>query len=54
MHFEVEQFNKKVITEPFNRAVLNKLVDYIDPAGKEKKNLSLQLLINTQILLFAY
>ncbi|MGF7490307.1 type I restriction-modification system endonuclease [Bacillus velezensis] len=36
VHFEVEQFNKKVITEPFNRAVLNKLVDYIDPAGKEK------------------
>lgn len=36
VHFEVEQFNKKVITEPFNRAVLNKLVEYIDPAGKEK------------------
>ncbi|MGG1417538.1 type I restriction-modification system endonuclease [Bacillus subtilis] len=36
VRFEVEQFNKKVITEPFNRAVLNKLADYIDPAGKEK------------------
>lgn len=36
VHFEVEQFNKKVITEPFNRAVLNKLVEYIDPTGKEK------------------
>jgi len=36
LHFEVEQFNKKVITESFNRAVLNKLADYIDPSGKEK------------------
>ncbi|MEW4327806.1 type I restriction-modification system endonuclease [Rossellomorea marisflavi] len=34
--FEIEQFNKKVITEPFNRAVLNKLTDYIDPTSKEK------------------
>jgi type I restriction enzyme, R subunit len=36
VHFEVEQFNKRVITESFNRAVLNKLTDYIDPNGKEK------------------
>ncbi|WP_214697237.1 type I restriction-modification system endonuclease [Exiguobacterium sp. s160] len=36
LHFEVEQFNKRVITEPFNRAILNKLVEYIDPMGKEK------------------
>ncbi|WP_100331095.1 type I restriction-modification system endonuclease [Bacillus xiapuensis] len=36
LHFEVEQFNKRVITESFNRAVLNKLAEYIDPAGKEK------------------
>lgn len=36
IRFEVEQFNKKVITEPFNRAVLNKLTDYIDPTSKEK------------------
>lgn len=36
VHFEVEQFNKRVITEPFNKAILNKLVEYIDPAGKEK------------------
>lgn len=34
--FDVEQFNKRVITEPFNRAVLNKLTDYIDPTSKEK------------------
>ncbi|WP_139891385.1 type I restriction-modification system endonuclease [Bacillus sp. D386] len=36
IHFEVEQFNKRVITESFNRVVLNKLVDYIDPSSKEK------------------
>ncbi|MDD9267854.1 type I restriction-modification system endonuclease [Paenibacillus sp. GCM10023248] len=36
VHFEVEQFNRRVITEPFNRAVLNKLTEYIDPTGKEK------------------
>lgn len=36
IHFEVEQFNKRVITEPFNKAVLNRLVDYIDPSSKEK------------------
>ncbi|PGY11125.1 type I restriction-modification system endonuclease [Bacillus sp. AFS031507] len=36
VHFEVEQFNKRVITEPFNRAILNKLAEYIDPTGKEK------------------
>ncbi|MCT8137889.1 type I restriction-modification system endonuclease [Anaerobacillus sp. CMMVII] len=34
--FDVEQFNKRVITEPYNRAVLSKLTDYIDPSGKEK------------------
>ncbi|WP_085508983.1 type I restriction-modification system endonuclease [Thalassobacillus devorans] len=36
VHFEVEQFNKKVITEPYNRAVLSKLTDYIDPTSNEK------------------
>ncbi|MBF0706028.1 type I restriction-modification system endonuclease [Alkalihalobacillus hwajinpoensis] len=36
LHFEVAQFNKKVITEPFNRAILNKLTDYIDPTSNEK------------------
>ncbi|MGD6803939.1 type I restriction-modification system endonuclease [Rossellomorea aquimaris] len=34
--FEVEQFNKRVITEKFNKAVLDKLTDYIDPSSKEK------------------
>ncbi|WP_027956344.1 type I restriction-modification system endonuclease [Halobacillus kuroshimensis] len=36
LHFDVAQFNRKVITEPFNRAVLNKLTDYIDPTSNEK------------------
>lgn len=36
VHFDVEQFNKRVITEPFNRAVLTKLTEFIDPMSKEK------------------
>ncbi|MEH7294571.1 type I restriction-modification system endonuclease, partial [Priestia megaterium] len=36
LKFEVEHFNKKVITEGFNRAVLTKLTDYIDPESDEK------------------
>lgn len=36
VHFDVEQFNKRVITESFNRVILNKLTDYIDPTSKEK------------------
>ena len=38
VQFEVEQFNRKVISEPFNRAVLNKLTDYVDPTSKENVN----------------
>ncbi len=36
LQFDVEQFNKKVITENFNRVILEKLSEYIDPneAGK--------------------
>lgn len=33
---EIEQFNKIVITEPFNRAVIKELVQHIDPEGDEK------------------
>ncbi|WP_417625324.1 type I restriction-modification system endonuclease [Paenactinomyces guangxiensis] len=36
LSFDVEQFNKKVITESFNRVILERLTDYIDPHGKEK------------------
>lgn len=31
LEFEVDQFNKKVITENFNRAILDGLTSYIDP-----------------------
>ncbi len=36
VHFEIEQFNRRVITESFNRAILTELVQYIDPSSKEK------------------
>lgn len=36
LKFEVEHFNKRVITEGFNRAILNKLTEYIDPESREK------------------
>ncbi|HBG70464.1 MAG: type I restriction-modification system endonuclease [Bacteroidetes bacterium GWF2_43_63] len=34
--FDVEEFNKKVITEPFNKAILGELVNHIDPASQQK------------------
>lgn len=36
LNFEVEAFNKKVITENFNRVVCSALVDNINPEGPEK------------------
>lgn len=36
LDFEIEQFNKKVINENFNRVILETLVDYIDPNSLEK------------------
>ncbi|WP_111709135.1 type I restriction-modification system endonuclease [Lutibacter citreus] len=33
---EIEQFNKMVITEPFNRAVIKQLVQKLDPDSDEK------------------
>ena len=36
LHIEIEQFNKMVITEPFNRAVIKQLVQELDPDGDEK------------------
>src|SRR5579863_9495733 len=32
IHFEVDEFNKKVITVPFNRAVAGELAGHIDPS----------------------
>lgn len=34
--FEVEQFNKSVVTVPFNRAIAQELTKYIDPGDGEK------------------
>ncbi|PSJ55949.1 type I restriction-modification system endonuclease [Pseudaminobacter soli (ex Li et al. 2025)] len=34
--FEVEQFNKSVVTVPFNKAVAEELVKYIDPSAPDK------------------
>ncbi len=34
--FDVEQFNKSVVTVPFNRAVARELVKYIDPDDPDK------------------
>jgi type I restriction enzyme R subunit len=36
INFEVEQFNKGVVTVPFNRAVAEELVKYIDPGDPDK------------------
>ncbi|WP_345812584.1 type I restriction-modification system endonuclease [Paraburkholderia sp. PREW-6R] len=36
LNFEVAQFNRKVITEAFNRIVCEALVNYLDPAGPGK------------------
>jgi type I restriction enzyme R subunit len=36
LSFDVEQFNRKVITESFNKVILDRLTDYIDPASNEK------------------
>ncbi|MCC9073570.1 type I restriction-modification system endonuclease [Flavobacterium sp. F-65] len=36
LHIEIEQFNKLVITESFNRAVIKELVQRLDPEGDEK------------------
>ncbi len=36
LNYEVEEFNRKVITESFNRVVAEALADYIDPAEPGK------------------
>lgn len=36
LKFDVESFNKAVITSPFNRTVIRELVNYIDPQSEEK------------------
>lgn len=36
VHLEVDQFNRKVVTESFNRVILGELANHIDPMGEEK------------------
>ena len=36
VQYDVDAFNRRVITEPFNQAVISKLVKQIDPAQDEK------------------
>jgi type I restriction enzyme R subunit len=36
LKFDIESFNRKVITEPFNRAVLQEIAKYINPDGQGK------------------
>ena len=36
LNFEVKEFNKKVITEPFNQVILSALADHIDPNDDAK------------------
>lgn len=36
LNFDVEKFNKQVITENFNRTVIKELIKYLDPDGLEK------------------
>jgi type I restriction enzyme R subunit len=35
IHFEVEQFNKQVVTEAFNRVVAEELANHIDPSAPD-------------------
>ncbi|MDN7549483.1 type I restriction-modification system endonuclease [Burkholderia cenocepacia] len=36
LDFDVSEFNRKVITEPFNRVVCKALTDHLNPAGPDK------------------
>ncbi|MEQ8361536.1 MAG: type I restriction-modification system endonuclease [Cyclobacteriaceae bacterium] len=36
LKIEIDQFNKLVLTESFNRTVISQLVNYLDPEGDEK------------------
>ncbi|MDN7866093.1 type I restriction-modification system endonuclease [Burkholderia multivorans] len=36
LDFEVSEFNRKVITEPFNEVVCNELAKHLNPAGPDK------------------
>ena len=48
LNFDVEQFNKKVITRPFNEAVLAEIAKDIDPENPEEQGKTLIYAVNDQ------
>lgn len=48
LNFDVEQFNKKVITRPFNEAVLEEIAKDIDPENPEEQGKTLIYAVDDQ------
>ena len=48
LDFDIESFNRKVITEPFNRAVLEEIAKNIDPESPEDYGKTLIYAVNDQ------
>ena len=48
LDFDVESFNRKVITEPFNRTVLEEIARDIDPESPEEQGKTLIYAVNDQ------
>ena len=48
LNFDVEQFNKKVITRPFNEAVLGEIAKDIDPENPEEQGKTLIYAVDDQ------
>ena len=48
LDFDVEQFNKRVITRPFNEAVLAEIAQYIDPENPEEQGKTLIYAVDDQ------
>lgn len=48
LNFDVEQFNKKVITRPFNKAVLAEIAKDIDPENPEEQGKTLIYAVDDQ------
>ena len=48
LNFDVEQFNKKVITRPFNEAVLTEIAKDIDPENPEEQGKTLIYAVDDQ------
>lgn len=48
LDFDVEQFNRKVITRPFNETVLTEIAKYIDPENPEEQGKTLIYAVDDQ------